>query len=141
MVNLQVLVDGKRRVVQRLGAGNDARGHFGVARGDLEAGRGKLNGVSITVAAGKPAIQHLAGGQLVQVGVGAVLGEVHALGLGQGVEVHLHADGGNCLRGGLAGSRRRALGQVELRAQDHERDHQDGYQGAHILNYRADEKR
>ena len=94
-----------------------AGGHFGVARGYSETILAGFYRIRVPVAAGAGEVHRAAGGQLVQIAIGAILHEVHAFGLGDGGQVHLHAGGGNGLSGDHARSRRGSLQKIVITAE------------------------
>ncbi len=95
-------------------------GAIGVVRRHRETISRSFNRIRIAIAAGTRHGERAAGGEPVEIGIGAVLREVHAFRLRDGVQIHLHARGGDGLSGHHAGRGRGLLQVVVIDADGNE---------------------
>jgi len=101
-------------------------------RGDGESGGRSVKRIGVPVATGARQVHGPAREKLVQAAVRAVLGHVHALGLGYRGQIHFNTRGGNRLSGQLT-RRGRGLLQIEIiDAQRDTRGQNQADQGAHV---------
>src|SRR5260370_23559880 len=93
LMELHRLVDRKRWIMWGRHAG--ARRNVVVAGADGETISRGFNRIRIAIASGARQGKRSAGGELVEIGIGAVLREVVTFALGDVVQIHLHAGGGD----------------------------------------------